>query len=57
MEWNQEQEDERRSETKRGTGVVPKYKVQQPKAMHAAAAPNYWVLTGPRVEPGSVYSS
>lgn len=41
--------------------VVPKYKVQTPEAMHAGAAPNYWVLTGSLtgawVEPGSVYSS
>jgi hypothetical protein len=60
MEWNQEQEDERRSETKRGTGAGSA-KVQstahQPQAMHAGAAPDYWVLTRPWVEHGSVYSS
>lgn len=49
MEWNQEQE-ERRSETKRGTGagsVEHKYKVLPLQALHADAAPNYWVPTGP----------
>lgn len=47
----------KRNEARRGTGVAPKYKVQQQRTMHAGAAPNYWVLTGARVEPASVYSS